>query len=88
MTKFGDSATELTLAGEGCSQLERWGKRRRSSQALLLRCRIILAYTELLSNKDVAEWLSASLAKIGKLWQLVPQVECVCPAVELRSDRR
>ena len=47
-------------------QLERWARCRRSSQALALRCRIVLACAEGLSNKEVAERVGVSLPTVGK----------------------
>lgn len=47
-------------------RLERWARRRRSSQALALRCRIVLACAEGLSNKEVAGRVGVSLPTVGK----------------------
>lgn len=47
-------------------QLGCWARRRKSSQALALRCRIVLACAEGLSNNEVAERVGVSLPTVGK----------------------
>ena len=56
----------LTLTDGERESLGRWSGRRRSSQALALRCRIVLARAEGLSNKDVVARLGVSLPTVGK----------------------
>lgn len=66
MARTGRPRAELTLTDDERDQLERWARRRRSSQALALRCRIVLACAEGLSNKEVAGRVGASLPTVGK----------------------
>ena len=46
-----DRAVEITLSGEERRTLERWARRYSSSQALALRCRIVLGTAEGRSNR-------------------------------------
>jgi len=45
---------EIVLSGEEREMLERWARRPKSSQALALRCRIVLAAAEGRQSKDIA----------------------------------
>ena len=54
------------LTGEERDQLVRWSRRAKSSQALALRSRIILACGEGLSNKAVAAKWGVSQPTVGK----------------------
>jgi transposase len=56
----------LTLTSEEKQTLERWSRRHSSAQALALRCRIVLACAEGLSNTAVARRLPATLQTVGK----------------------
>ena len=56
----------LTLTPEEKQTLERWSRRHSSAQALALRCRIVLACAEGLSNTAVARRLSATMQTVGK----------------------
>ncbi len=66
MAKRGWPTAELVLADEERDQLVRWSRRAKSSQALALRSRIILACGEGLSNRAVAATLSVSQPTVGK----------------------
>ncbi len=66
MARTGRPRAELTLTDDERDRLERWARRRRSSQALALRCRIVLACAEGLSNKEVAGRVGVSLPTVGK----------------------
>ncbi|OQM70696.1 endonuclease DDE [Bifidobacterium longum subsp. infantis] len=66
MARTGRPRGGLTLSDGERDQLERWARCRRSSQALALRCRIVLACAEGLSNKEVAERVGVSLPTVGK----------------------
>ena len=66
MTGRGRPKVELVLTDEERDQLIRWSRRAKSSQALALRSRIILACGEGLSNKAVAANLGVSLPTVGK----------------------
>jgi transposase len=47
-------------------QLESWSRRRTSSQALALRCRIVFAASEGLKNREIAERLGISATTVTK----------------------
>jgi hypothetical protein len=51
----GPKLPELVLTDQKRTTLERWARRRKSSQALALRCRIVLACAEGHSNQAVAD---------------------------------
>jgi transposase len=53
----GRPTAQITLTEEERQTLERWAQRPRSSQALALRCRIVLACAEGLSNVEVGQRL-------------------------------
>jgi hypothetical protein len=53
----GPKLPELTLTDQERATLERWARRRTSSQALAERCRIVLACAEDASNTQVAQRL-------------------------------
>lgn len=56
----------LTLTSDEKQTLERWSRRPSSAQALALRCRIVLACAEGLSNTAVARRLPATVQTVGK----------------------
>lgn len=58
------AALELTEAER--DQLQRWARRRKSSQALALRSRIVLGCATGADNKSVAAELGCSVATVGK----------------------
>jgi transposase len=62
----GPKLPELALTEEERTTLERWARRRTSSQALALRCRIVLACAEGASNQAVAERLGISRPTVTK----------------------
>ena len=55
-----------TLTDEERDQLSRWTRRRKSSQALALRSRIVLACAEGMANKDVATLVGCSAPTVTK----------------------
>lgn len=57
---------ELVLSDEERETLTRWERRRKSSQALALRCRIVLACAEGKSNTAVAKELGVTYPTVGK----------------------
>ncbi|MER6758516.1 IS630 family transposase, partial [Amycolatopsis sp. NPDC000746] len=57
MAGRGRSKVELVLSDDERATLLRWERRAKSAQALALRCRIVLACAEGLSNVEVAERL-------------------------------
>lgn len=66
MTRSGRPKAELNLTDEEREQLVRWTRRRKSSQALALRSRIVLACADGDDNKTVAAGLDCSPATVGK----------------------
>jgi transposase len=66
MPRTGRPKTELVLTPEERDQLERWSRRRKSSQALALRSRIVLACAQGADNKTVATQLGCAAATVGK----------------------
>lgn len=66
MPRTGRPKTELILRDEEREQLLRWSRRAKSSQALALRSRIVLACGEGLDNKSVAERVHCSTNTVGK----------------------
>ena len=66
MPRTGRPKPVLTLTDEEREQLVRRSRRAKSSQALALRSRIVLACAEGLSNKDVAQRAGCSSNTVGK----------------------
>ena len=66
MARTGRPKTELILTEEERDQLSRWTRRRKSSQALALRSRIVLACAEGTANKDVAALVGCSAPTVTK----------------------
>src|SRR4029450_12575499 len=62
----GRPTAQITLTDEERRTLERWAQRPKSSQALALRCRIVLACAQGLSNVAVGEQLGVAPATVGK----------------------
>jgi transposase len=62
----GPKLPELALTDEERATLSRWARRRTSSQALALRCRIVLACAEGHSNQAVADRLGVSKPTVTK----------------------
>ncbi|WP_405681427.1 IS630 family transposase [Streptomyces sp. NBC_00868] len=63
---MGRPKAELTLSDEERVALEGWVRRRSTPQAWALRCRIILACAEGVSNKDVAVRLGSTPQAVGR----------------------
>lgn len=66
MARTGRPKALLELTSDERDQLERWSRRRKSSQALALRSRIVLGCASGLSNKEVAERERVAQATVGK----------------------
>jgi transposase len=66
MPRTGRPKAVLELTDLEREQLVRWERRRKSSQALALRSRIVLQCTAGLSNREVAEVVGVSPATVGK----------------------
>jgi transposase len=56
----------FTLTDEERETLQRWARRPKSSQALALRCRIILAAADGTPSKDIAERLGCNASTVGR----------------------
>ena len=66
MAKRGRPTVEITLRAGERDTLERWTRRHSSSQALALRCRIVLACAQGCTNNDVATELGVNAATVSK----------------------
>jgi len=66
MARTGRPKPLLELTSAERDQLERWTRRRKSSQALALRSRIVLGCASGLSNKEVAERERVAQPTVGK----------------------
>lgn len=66
MARTGRPKAELTLTDAEREQLVRWSRRAKSSQALALRSRIVLACADGLSNKEVAAQQRVTQTTVGK----------------------
>ncbi len=66
MAARGRPKAVLELTAREGDQLQRWARRRKSSQALALRSRIVLACAQGKDNKSVAAELKCSAATVGK----------------------
>jgi DNA-binding CsgD family transcriptional regulator len=66
MSTRGRPRSDLVLSDDERSTLERWSRRAKSSQALAVRCRIVLACAEGLSNTQVADRLAVNRMTVGK----------------------
>jgi transposase len=66
MARTGRPKTELTLTEQEREQLVGWSRRAKSSQALALRSKIVLACADGADNKSVAAQLSCVEATVGK----------------------
>jgi transposase len=66
MARTGRPKAPLILTEDERQTLTRWSRRAKSSQALALRCRIVLACATGATNKQVAADLGVSLPTVGK----------------------
>src|SRR6267143_31439 len=66
MARTGRPKAALVLSDEEKATLRRWSKRAKSAQALALRCKIVLACAEGLSNKEVAGQLRCAPVTVSK----------------------
>jgi DNA-binding CsgD family transcriptional regulator len=57
---------EVVLSSDEREVLERWARRPKSSQALALRCRIVLAAAAGEHSKDIAVRLGCSTTTVGR----------------------
>ena len=66
MAKRGRPTVEITLSGDERKTLERWARRHTSSQALALRCRIVLGCAEGATDTSVAAALGCHPVTVSK----------------------
>jgi transposase len=66
MPRTGRPKALLELSAQDREVLVRWSRRAKSSQALALRCKIVLACAKGLNNQQVAAQLRCSVATVGK----------------------
>jgi len=67
MARRGRPTVEIKLSGEERQTLERWARRHSSSQALALRCRIVLGCAQGdRTHAEIAEELGCNAATVGK----------------------
>jgi transposase len=66
VARTGRPKAELVLTDSEREQLVRWSRRAKSSQALALRSRIVLACADIASNADVATALGVHVSTVGK----------------------
>jgi transposase len=66
MASRGRPRADLVLTVDERGTLERWSRRAKSAQALAMRCRIVLACADGLSNVDVAARLGVTRMTVGK----------------------
>ena len=66
MTRRGRPTAEIILTANERKTLERWARRHSSSQALALRCRIVLGCAQGRTNGDVATALACHPVTVGK----------------------
>lgn len=67
MPRSGRPKSELVLTDAERGQLMRWSRRRKSSQALALRSRTVLACADGAENKTVASKQGCAAATVGKV---------------------
>jgi transposase len=63
---MGRPTVQVELSEAERETLERWARRPKSAQALALRCRIVLAAAEGMSNQEIARRLGCHPATVGK----------------------
>jgi transposase len=66
MARRGRPTVEINLTGDERKTLQRWARRHSSSQALALRCRVVLACAEGGTNTDIAAELGVHPTSVSK----------------------
>jgi DNA-binding NarL/FixJ family response regulator len=70
------------------NQLVEWTRRHKTSQALALRSRIVLACAQGADNSEVARRCRVTRQTVGKWRSRFVERSCVAPSDRLRSARR
>jgi hypothetical protein len=85
----GRPTVPIELSTEERETLRRWARRHSSSQALALRCRIVLACAEGGTNKEIADRLGVNRTTVGKWRNRFAQRRCGGHDLHgLATDRR
>ena len=66
MGQRGRPTARIVLSDDERETLERWARRRKTQQALALRCRIVLAAAEGATNQQIAKQLGCNPVTVGK----------------------
>lgn len=66
MARRGRPTVQISLSGDERTTLQRWARRHSSSQALALRCRIVLACAEGRTNTEIAAALGVNPVTVSK----------------------
>src|SRR6266704_3629021 len=82
----GRPTAQITLSDDERQTLERWARRRTSSQALALRCRIVLARAQGLSNVDASARLGVHATTVGRIWRAFGLKPHLAETWKLSSD--
>ena len=67
MARAGRPTVAIELSGDERETLQRWARRHSSSQALALRCRIVLAGAEAGTNNELAAELGVNRATVAEV---------------------
>ena len=86
MARRGRPTVEAELNDDERDTLERWERRPKSEQSLALRCRIVLACAEGLSNTEVARALSLNSGTASMEAALSSRVSTVCTTSPARRS--
>lgn len=63
---MGQRGLRIVLSDDERETLERWARRRKTQQALALRCRIVLGSADGMTNQQIAKKLECNPVTVGK----------------------
>ena len=66
MGEVGRPTAQIVLSDDERETLERWARRPKTGQALALRCRIVLAAADGITNQQIARKLECNPVTVGK----------------------